>query len=81
MCFEKYSPLARAILGGFLGVVVGIVSGIAFSSLIVLVIHLLHSGAALPRPELPPYAIAQFLGGGAGAIIGSIVGAIYSNKK
>jgi ABC-type lipoprotein release transport system permease subunit len=77
---EKFSPLIRMFLGALLGVILGIIFGLAFGVLIVWITHFAGMTMANPSDQIP-YALGSFLGMGAGAMIGSILGAVYSNKR
>lgn len=81
MCLEKTPPFVRMLLGALLGIVLGIIFGLLFGLVIAWA-----SGSLFPKtmgygPGPMPYEMASFLGMGAGAIIGSILGGIYGNKK
>lgn len=81
MCFEKYSPFTRMILGALSGAVLGIIFGLFFGYIIGFVSYKLIDPAISKNAEIPPFMFAPFLGMDFGAIIGSILGAIYANKK
>jgi len=75
MFYQKYSPFTRMVIGTFLGCTLGIIFGLFFGFLIKTISLFL-----IPGMFDGPHILAPFLGMGFGAIIGSILGAIYSNK-
>lgn len=83
MCMEKLSPLTRMFLGALLGVILGIIFGLAFGVLIVWITHVtgMTIGGKPAEFDQVPYALGSFLGMGAGAMIGAILGGVYSSKK
>lgn len=83
MCMEKLSPLTRMFLGALLGIILGIIFGLAFGTLIVWITHFMGMtiGGEPAEFNQVPYALGSFLGMGAGAMIGAILGAVYSNKR
>lgn len=71
----------RMILGALSGAVLGIVFGLFFGYIIGFISFKLMNPAMAKEAEMFPYTFASFLGMGSGAIIGSLLGAIYANKK
>ncbi|MEK9132568.1 MAG: hypothetical protein AAB606_02575 [Patescibacteria group bacterium] len=84
MCLEKFSPFSKMLLGALIGVVLGIVFGLLFGLLIAFVSMCFGSSSAIgalpPRP-MDFYQMASFMGMGAGAIVGAILGGIAANHK
>ena len=81
MYLEKASPFIRMLLGALLGTVLGIIFGLLFGLIIAWATSNLFPKHMGYDPGSMPYEMASFLGMGAGAIIGSILGGIYGNKK
>lgn len=81
MHFEKYPPFMRMILGALLGASLGIVFGLFFGYIIGFISLKLMDPAMAKNADIFPFTFASFLGMGSGAIIGSLLGAIYANKK
>ncbi|MEK7171348.1 MAG: hypothetical protein AAB739_00415 [Patescibacteria group bacterium] len=84
MCFEKFSPFTRMVLGALSGAAIGLMSGLLFGYIIgVIYLKLIIT---TPSPdmgmmEMFPYGQSVFLGMSLGTIIGAILGGIYANKK
>ncbi|MEK7524229.1 MAG: hypothetical protein AAB588_04345 [Patescibacteria group bacterium] len=81
MCLEKASPFVRMIFGALGGALLGIFSGLFLGLLIAWLAGGIGSGMMGSRAMMGFYVPAKFLGMGAGAIVGAILGAIYANKK
>lgn len=81
MCLEKASPFVRMILGALGGAVIGIVSGLFLGILIAWLAGGVGTGMMGSRAMMEFYVPAKFMGMGAGAIVGAILGAIYANRK
>lgn len=82
MCLEKTSPFIRMLLGALLGIVLGICFGLLFGLLIGWIASQFASPGMLAHDgPLSDFGFPAFLGMGAGAAIGAILGGIYANKK
>ena len=79
MCFEKASPFVRMSFGAIRGAFFGVIFGLIFG----LLIGFISQQFGSPKIDGPgsDFGISSFFGMGAGAIIGSIMGAISVNKK
>ena len=79
----KSSPFFRMLVGALLGIVFGIVVGLAFSQLIVWLSQTLFVAPRYPDGPFSPegYQFASFFGMGIGAIVGGILGGTAINKK
>jgi hypothetical protein len=81
MCFEKYSPFTRMVLGAISGALLGIFAGLVLSFLISFISTFLMGDAGMMKDGPWQYGISSFFGMGAGAMIGAILGGVYANKK
>ena len=64
-------------LFGTLGILLGILLGFLFGALI----HYLHSFVATEANNIIPLSLSTFLGMGAGAIAGGVIGGLTALKK
>lgn len=74
---KKIHLFSRVFLVALFGVVLGIVVGLVFGALISFISTLFASGSY----DSPPLGFGVFMGMGAGAIIGGIMGAIAGMRK
>lgn len=84
MCLEKLSPFSRMLIGALIGIVLGILFGLLFGLLIAWVsmsFETLSTAKAASLKAQNFYQMASFLGMGAGAIVGAILGGIAANHK
>lgn len=73
---KNWSPFIKMLLGAVAGVLLGIGFGLIFGLLISWIAFNIG-----PKADVGIYTGGSFLGMGAGAIIGSILGAVYANRK
>lgn len=76
MYLKDCSPFFCMVIGAVGGALLGILFGLGLGLLISNISFYLE-----PNSRGGPESIGGFLGMGAGAVIGSVLGAIYSNKK
>lgn len=85
MCFEKLSPFTKMLIGALLGVVLGILFGLLFGLLIAWIsmcFSAFNTAGFMPPNSPENYQMASFLGMGAGAIVGAILGGVaFMHKK
>lgn len=82
MFYKKNSPFATMILGAISGIVLGIAFGLVFGVLIgYLASFFSPPGRMMMDGPLATYEFPAFLGMGAGAIIGAILGGLSFGKK